>query len=64
MRGNAAARELIMIGSEVEALFRRGVAGHAAALGADGVGGDVVQRGVADADDGEVFGAAPAPVLK
>ena len=53
-----------MVGAEVEAHLRRCISGQDAALALNGFGREIVQRGIANADDAEISGAPPSPVAE
>ena len=53
-----------MVGTEVEAHLRGCISGQDAALASNGVGREIVQRGIANAYDAEISGAPPAPVTE
>ena len=63
-RGYAAAGEFVVIGTEVEALLGRGVAGEDAALACHRFRREIVQRRITDADDAEIACRSPAPVAE
>jgi hypothetical protein len=53
-----------MVGTEVEAHLRGCISGQDAALALNGFGGEIVQCGIANADDAEISGAPPSPVAE